>query len=114
MNILAWFGSLFSSSRSAGEANHKYVALILQESSYWATYRPQQAFGAQVGDYGVVEKDMGEFVRVGNIYEDDAIVKQVPELKNSSLKPKECVGLNKSVIAAKTAHKVNMSAGPKA
>jgi len=49
-------------------ASRKFIDLIHQTSSKWANWSPSH--GVEVGDYGKIDKESGEFVRQGNIYQD--------------------------------------------
>lgn len=48
-------------------ASRKFIDLIHQVSSKWANWSPSH--GVEVGDYGKIDKESGEFIRHGNIYQ---------------------------------------------
>ncbi|KAF9230414.1 hypothetical protein BU15DRAFT_83661 [Melanogaster broomeanus] len=49
--------------------SRKFVDLILTASSKWANWDPPKSIN--VGDYGTISKETGEFEREGNIYSED-------------------------------------------
>ncbi|KAJ7659221.1 hypothetical protein DFH06DRAFT_1195307 [Mycena polygramma] len=49
-------------------ASRKYIDLILEASSKWASWDPPHSI--KVGDYGTIDKDTGRFEKDGNVYED--------------------------------------------
>jgi len=49
--------------------SRKFVDLILTASSKWANWDPPKSIN--VGDFGIISKETGEFEREGNIYSED-------------------------------------------
>jgi len=50
--------------------SRKYIDLIHSTSSKWANWNPPNQI--KVGDYGLVNRETGEFEKDGNIYDDEA------------------------------------------
>ncbi|KAJ8586625.1 hypothetical protein M405DRAFT_864435 [Rhizopogon salebrosus TDB-379] len=49
-------------------ASRKFIDLILSATSKWANWDPLTPISTQVGDYGLIDKETGEFQAQGNIY----------------------------------------------
>ncbi|EKM58694.1 uncharacterized protein PHACADRAFT_253181 [Phanerochaete carnosa HHB-10118-sp] len=48
------------------QASRKYVDLIMDASSKWANWDPPKTI--QAGDFGTINRESGQFERIGNIY----------------------------------------------
>lgn len=99
----------------------KYVDLILKETCMWASYRPSRADGVQVsschehvltihifhlcqvGDYGEINEENGEFIHHGNIYDNESVLKRMPELREARCQPQTSAPLRHWIIRAKAA-----------
>ncbi|KAF9231124.1 hypothetical protein BU15DRAFT_82794 [Melanogaster broomeanus] len=55
--------------------SRRFVDLILAASSQWANWDPPTTIN--VGDYGTISKETGEFLREGNIYKPNAVVRRL-------------------------------------
>ncbi|KAJ7186404.1 hypothetical protein C8R46DRAFT_274783 [Mycena filopes] len=82
-------------------ASRKYIDLIHAVSSKWASWDPPHPI--KVGDYGVVDKDTGRFVKDGNIYEGLQL-----ELDQPEILPED----EKIVITAQTEHNHDFNLSP--
>ncbi|KAF7789561.1 hypothetical protein EIP86_000507 [Pleurotus ostreatoroseus] len=95
-------------------ANRKYIDLIFDETSLWASYMPFKASPPKVGDYGSIDRQTGEFEYQGNIYESKEILAEVPELKENRCQPVVGQVISKWVVTAKTAKQADVTLAPTA
>jgi len=86
-------------------ASRKYIDLILEVSSKWASWDPPHPI--KVGDYGTIDKETGRFEKEGNIYDDPATAKLSAEHPPEILAPEE-----KMVFASQTAQRHDFSLSP--
>lgn len=131
-SLISGFSSLWSrfSIQPTYGASRKYVDLIYRQTSWYATYRPFQGNKievrayhsscrdrfrgsvSQVGDYGELDKETGDFVYRGNIYKDTNVLACVPELKTDASKPVTGEPIDAWIVSAEAAQKSDASLGP--
>jgi hypothetical protein len=105
------------------DPSHKYVDLILAVSSKWANFDPPKSIEVcvsiklqlliftsiyrQVGDYGTINRDTGQFEKEGNIYRDKTTAQLVSEYP-----PKEACKEEIMVVASDTVtqHELSLKA----
>ncbi|KAF7334622.1 hypothetical protein MVEN_02292500 [Mycena venus] len=85
-------------------ASRKYIDLILEVSSKWASWDPPHPI--KVGDYGTIDKATGRFEKDGNIY-DDPNLSFVRDHQPEILPPEE-----KMVFTSQTAQTHEFNLGP--
>ncbi|KAK7017678.1 hypothetical protein R3P38DRAFT_3201233 [Favolaschia claudopus] len=86
-------------------ASRKYVDLILQVSSKWASWDPPHLI--EVGDYGTIDKETGLFQKDGNIYTDPATAKLCADYQPDTRAPDEVM-----VVCSQTEKKRDFGLGP--
>ena len=82
------------------------LALHIQLISY--------GYLAQVGDFGVIDKQTGEFDYHGNVYTDEDVLGDVPELVDQECQPIVGEPIFKWVIAANVKNAVHATISPNA
>lgn len=91
-------------------AKSRYVLLYYS----WLKTAETEGVILQVGDFGELDKHSGEFVYRGNIYKDETIVSQIPELVEESYQPKRGERIDDWVIFARTAQQSDAALSPQA
>jgi len=83
--------------------SRKYIDLIREAESKWANWDPDVM--CEVGDFGEIDKETGEFRTEGNIFK--GYIKEA-ELPKSTSTPNDVVHIQSS-----SARKIDLSVGPK-
>ncbi|KIJ60772.1 hypothetical protein HYDPIDRAFT_43109 [Hydnomerulius pinastri MD-312] len=85
--------------------SRKFIDLILSSASKWVNWDPPTSIS--VGDYGSINRETGEFMWEGNIYNDhfQELLDKSPEpikidLKDPALQPEVSVGDDKLIISS--------------
>jgi len=84
-------------------ASRKYVDLISRSSNKHANLEPF-ATKAEVGDYGEIDHETGDFVYKGNIYRNENIIKIFPDLQTETCEPQTSECIDRWIISANTTH----------
>ncbi|GJE89795.1 hypothetical protein PsYK624_059030 [Phanerochaete sordida] len=90
------------------QASRKYVDLIMEASSKWANWDPPKTIEA--GDIGIIDKDSGQFEKIGSIYTHPATA-EAAKAYPAVLKPAEDVLVINSVYAKKVGGGGGVNAG---
>ncbi|EGN97520.1 hypothetical protein SERLA73DRAFT_110780 [Serpula lacrymans var. lacrymans S7.3] len=94
-------------------ASRKYVDLIRQTSAKWANWDPP--IPVQPGDYGTIDKETGEFLKEGNIYDPDFaphLATKFPNLDLSKHKPVTAEEESDFIVSSTGVRRTDFKFGP--
>jgi len=78
--------------------SRKYVDIILKASSKWGTLEPFSK-KIEVGDFGKINEETGEFDYRGNIYKHEEVLDYLPEIGGEAYKPVVSEPIDQWIIA---------------